>query len=104
METWIWMFTRSVIGDDEGEKQKRAAMRLAAVFITKSLARREQGPLVEPGLPASPKPMEAPQDEEEEAASDYGDNESDRDNEEEEYVEVWGEDGAGESHTDDEGP
>ena len=46
METWIWMLSPNVLlgGGEEEEKAKRAVLRLAAAFVTQSLARRERGP------------------------------------------------------------
>lgn len=46
METWVWMLSPNMLLGEGGEeeKAKRAVLRLAAAFITQSLARRERGP------------------------------------------------------------
>ena len=98
METWVWMFTQDGVRFEEEEKQKRAAVRLAAAFITKSLARREHGPMTEPQLSASSRVMEVVQEEEEGETSYEGNDDSsedDSEDEEEEFVDAWYEDETG---------
>ena len=51
METWTWMLSPNMLlgAGEEEEKAKRAVSRLAAAFITRSLARRESGPSLATG-------------------------------------------------------